>query len=114
MSSISTHILDTARGIPAANVSISLHRQKNNDQWDCIGKGKTDPDGRVKDLHESQPTLSEGTYKMHFATRDYFSKTGDKCFYPYAEVVFVVGTDTAHYHIPLLLSPFGYSTYRGS
>ena len=114
MSSISTHILDTARGIPAANVNISLYRKKNNGQWDCIGKGKTDPDGRVKNLHESQPTLSEGTYKMHFETKGYFSEADDKFFYPYAEVVFVIGKDKDHYHIPLLLSPFGYSTYRGS
>ena len=113
MSSISTHILDTARGIPAANVSISLHRQKNN-QWNCIGEGKTNTDGRVSDLYEQQSNLSAGVYKMHFDTGHYFLKAGDNIFYPYAEVVFVIGKDKDHYHIPLLLSPFGYSTYRGS
>ena len=113
MSSISTHILDTARGIPAPNVSISLHRQKN-DQWKRIGEGKTNTDGRVSDLYEQQSNLSAGIYKMHFATGEYFLAAGDKIFYPYAEVVFVIGKNTDHYHIPLLLSPFGYSTYRGS
>jgi len=113
MSSISTHILDTARGTPAANVSISLHKQKN-DQWKRIGKGRTNTDGRVSDLYEQQSNLSAGVYKMHFKTGDYFSDIGDAVFYPYAEVVFVIGKDTSHYHIPLLLSPFGYSTYRGS
>jgi 5-hydroxyisourate hydrolase len=113
MSSISTHILDTARGIPAPNVSIRLHRLKN-DQWDCISEGKTNSDGRVKDIHAPQPNLSAGIYKMHFATGDYFLEAGDEIFYPYAEVVFVIDKNTGHYHIPLLLSPFGYSTYRGS
>jgi 5-hydroxyisourate hydrolase len=113
MSSISTHILDTARGTPAANVSISLHKQKNH-EWKRIGEGKTNTDGRVRDLYDQQSNLSAGVYKMHFATGDYFSAIGDAVFYPYAEVVFVIGKDTAHYHIPLLLSPFGYSTYRGS
>lgn len=113
MSSISTHILDTARGTPAADVSISLYRLKNN-QWDCLGDGKTNTDGRVSDLCEQQINLSAGIYKMHFASGDYFSTMGDAVFYPYAEVVFVIGKNTAHYHIPLLLSPFGYSTYRGS
>lgn len=113
MSSISTHILDTARGTPAADVSISLYRLKNN-QWDCLGDGKTNTDGRVSDLCEQQSNLSAGIYKMHFASGDYFSTMGDAVFYPYAEVVFVIGKNTAHYHIPLLLSPFGYSTYRGS
>lgn len=113
MSSISTHILDTARGTPAANVSISLYRQKN-DQWNRIGEGKTNSDGRVSDLYDQQSSLSAGVYKMHFATGDYFSAIGDAVFYPYAEVVFVIGKNAAHYHIPLLLSPFGYSTYRGS
>lgn len=113
MSSISTHILDTARGTPAADVSVSLYRLKNN-QWDCLGEGKTNTDGRVSDLCEQQINLSAGIYKMHFASGDYFSTMGDAVFYPYAEVVFVIGKNTAHYHIPLLLSPFGYSTYRGS
>jgi 5-hydroxyisourate hydrolase len=113
MSSISTHILDTARGTPAADVSISLYRLKNN-QCDCLGEGKTNTDGRVSDLCEQQSNLSAGIYKMHFASGDYFSAMGDAVFYPYAEVVFVIGKNTAHYNIPLLLSPFGYSTYRGS
>lgn len=113
MSSITTHILDTARGTPAAEVEISLHKLENN-HWIDIGGGITNADGRVTNLCDQQPNLSAGTYKMHFATGDYFSNRGDAVFYPYAEVVFVIGMNTAHYHIPLLLSPFGYSTYRGS
>lgn len=113
MSSISTHVLNTALGIPAANVGISLYRLKNN-QWDCIGSGKTNTDGRVIALYDETSNLSAGTYKMHFATGAYFSEAGVEIFYPYAEVVFVIGKNTDHYHIPLLLSPFGYSTYRGS
>ena len=113
MSSITTHILDTSRGMPAAGVEIQLTKFDNN-KWQCIGNGKTNSDGRVSNLCDKHIVLSAGTYKMHFNTKQYFSAVGDAVFYPYAEVVFVIGVETAHYHIPLLLSPFGYSTYRGS
>lgn len=113
MSSITTHILDTARGTPAAGVEILLTRQDGS-QWQPIGGGITNGDGRISNLCDKQGVLSAGTYKMHFNTKQYFSAVGDAVFYPYAEVVFVIGVETAHYHIPLLLSPFGYSTYRGS
>jgi 5-hydroxyisourate hydrolase len=113
MSSISTHILDTARGTPAAGVAITLYKQESH-KWEAIGSGATDNDGRVPDLCKNHPNLSAGTYKMHFDTQQYFSATGDNLFYPYAEVVFIIDQHKQHYHIPLLLSPFGYSTYRGS
>lgn len=113
MSSITTHILDTARGTPAAGVEILLTKHDGS-QWQSIGGGKTNTDGRIADLCKDHPNLSAGTYKMHFNTQQYFSAVGDAVFYPYAEVVFVISEDNAHYHIPLLLSPFGYSTYRGS
>lgn len=113
MSSITTHILDTARGTPAAGVEITLTKQ-DSDQWKTIGSGKTNADGRIPDLCIDHPSLSEGTYKMRFDTNQYFSNTGDAVFYPYAEVVFIIDHNKQHYHIPLLLSPFGYSTYRGS
>lgn len=113
MSTITTHILDTARGTPAEGVEIFLFRQCDQD-WQTIGSGKTDSDGRVKDLCKDLPNLSAGTYKIHFDTQQYFSATGDTLFYPYAEVVFIIDKSDQHYHIPLLLSPFSYSTYRGS
>lgn len=113
MSTITTHILDTARGTPAEGVEIILFSQNDQD-WQKIGSGKTDSDGRVKDLYKDRPNLTAGTYKMHFNTTLYFSATGDTLFYPYAEVVFIIDKNDQHYHIPLLLSPFGYSTYRGS
>jgi 5-hydroxyisourate hydrolase len=113
MSTITTHILDTARGTPAESIEIILFCQNDRD-WQKIGSGKTDSDGRVKDLCKDRPNLTAGTYKMHFNTKQYFSATGDALFYPYAEVVFIIDKSDQHYHIPLLLSPFGYSTYRGS
>ncbi|MDG2018111.1 MAG: hydroxyisourate hydrolase [Porticoccaceae bacterium] len=113
MSGITTHILDTARGTPASNVAITLSKLEK-DQWQPIGSGNTNDDGRITDLCKQQTVLSVGTYKMHFATKQYFSAVGDAVFYPYAEIVFVIDNIDQHYHIPLLLSPFGYSTYRGS
>ena len=113
MSTISTHILDITRGTPAAGVVITLTKQRDH-QWQTIGSGKTNNDGRVPDLCKDSSHLVPGTYKMHFDTQQYFSATGDTLFYPYAEVVFIIDQSDQHYHIPLLLSPFGYSTYRGS
>ena len=113
MSTISTHILDITRGTPAEGVVITLSKQRDH-QWQTIGSGKTNNDGRVPDLCKESSDLVAGTYKMHFDTQQYFSATGDTLFYPYAEVVFIIDQSDQHYHIPLLLSPFGYSTYRGS
>lgn len=113
MSGITTHILDTARGTPARGVPITLSKLKEG-QWQSIGSGKTNADGRIADLCKQQSDLSPGTYKMYFDTEQYFSISGDKVFYPYAEIVFAIEDITQHYHIPLLLCPFGYSTYRGS
>jgi len=113
MSQITTHILDTARGCPAAGVAVSLSLQVA-DAWQLLATGTTNTDGRVVDLLPSDRVLAPGTYKMHFDTASYFSDSGQSLFYPWAEVAFRVDEDGTHYHIPLLLSPFGYSTYRGS
>ncbi|AQA17711.1 hydroxyisourate hydrolase [Halioglobus japonicus] len=113
MSQITTHILDTARGCPAAEVAITLCRQEQN-TWVIMGEGITNEDGRVADLCPQDLVLPAGTYRMHFATAAYFQRHGQTVFYPWAEVVFNIEEDGAHYHIPLLLSGFGYSTYRGS
>jgi len=113
MSQITTHILDLASGKPAQNVPITLQLQQG-DEWRVIGSGTTNADGRIADLCEAERVLDAGTYRMHFDTAAYFSAAGGEVFYPWADVVFNIGADGQHYHIPLLLSPYGYSTYRGS
>lgn len=113
MSQITTHILDIAAGSPAQNVPISLHAQEG-EGWREVGAGRTNEDGRIPDLCAAGEVLPAGTYRMHFDTAAYFESRGDAVFYPWADVVFSIGGDGQHYHIPLLLSPYGYSTYRGS
>ena len=111
MSQVTTHILDTTSGKPADTVSIILY-QGGNDEWTELSRGLTDADGRIKDLVRQNP-LQEGIYKLRFETKDYFDKKKIKTFYPYVEIVFEIDS-AEHYHVPLLLNPFGYSTYRGS
>lgn len=113
MSQITVHILDTATGKPAAEVAIELHKQ-NAEQWELIAQASTNDDGRVADLLKPDSVLPAGNYRMHFATADYFSSNNISGFYPWVDVVFAVSAAGEHYHIPLLLSPYGYSTYRGS
>ncbi len=113
MSQITTHILDTARGCPASGVELSLYQQVD-DGWKRLSGGVTNSDGRVPGLLEDGVVLAPGTYRMHFATAEYFSNQSLEVFYPWADVVFNLGAGGEHYHIPLLLSPYGYSTYRGS
>ena len=105
MTTLSTHVLDTALGRPAAGVGVTLLRGD-----DVVGSGSTDTDGRLRDF---APRMEPGTYTLAFATSDYFASTARPVFYPEVRVTFVIDTDT-HYHVPLLLSPYGYSTYRGS
>jgi 5-hydroxyisourate hydrolase len=114
MKSVSTHVLDIARGLPAANVPITIER-KDGDAFVRLHQNPrtTDADGRVKDL-VPEGQLTTGTYRITFDTGTYFNALGTLAFYPEASVVFVVRDDHAHYHVPLLLSAFGYSTYRGS
>lgn len=113
MSQITTHILDTSRGCPAANIALHLSYLKNND-WEVIAEGKTNADGRIEALLPDTTILNAGTYRMHFDTGDYFTAQQLSVFYPWVDVVFSLGSSGEHYHIPLLLSPYGYSTYRGS
>lgn len=112
MSQITTHILDTALGKPAAGVSIEL-LQKVDDDWIIMASGVTNQDGRIGDLLSPDEALPVGSYKMHFATAAYHQATAQAVFYPEVEIQFMV-QDHSHYHIPLLLNPYGYSTYRGS
>lgn len=113
MSQITTHVLDTAIGKPATGIDLTLSQFINN-EWKLLGGGTTDSDGRVADLLPADKILGAGRYKVLFVTESYFKNQKVNAFYPYAEVVFDISGDGEHYHIPLLLSPFGYSTYRGS
>jgi len=113
MSQITTHILDTSRGKPAADVPITLFQQQG-EQWLQRGKGKTDQDGRISHLLADDVVLPAGLYRMHFETKAYFIAHNDSVFYPFVDIVFEISDAGEHYHIPLLLTAFGYSTYRGS
>lgn len=112
MSGITTHVLDTAAGRPAENVAVRLERQGESG-WDELADRRTDADGRVADLLPGDE-LEAGRYRIRFEVGPYFGARGIDYFYPYAEIVFTVREADAHYHVPLLLSPFGYTTYRGS
>jgi 5-hydroxyisourate hydrolase len=111
VSGITTHVLDTSRGSPAAGVPVVLERAVDSG-WQSVGSGATDADGRVRDLLAAP--LQAGRYRLSFDTDAYFRAIGEAGFYPEVSVTFVVGHGEEHYHVPLLLSPFGYSTYRGS
>lgn len=113
VSPITTHVLDTALGKPAAGLPISISIQQN-EEWKLLGNGVTNKDGRIADLLPADKPLQPGTYQMRFDTSAYFGACGVQGFYPYVEVTFVIVSVEQHYHVPLLLSPFGYSTYRGS
>lgn len=108
---ITTHVLDTSRGRPAAGVPVKLEKHENG--WKLLGQGNTDADGRLQNLLESGHTLKPGLYRLTFDTAAYFKSRKIEAFYPEVQVVFEV-KDERHHHVPLLLSPYGYSTYRGS
>jgi 5-hydroxyisourate hydrolase len=113
MSAITTHILDISSGVPAQGVSVFLERQ-TVDGWEFIGTGVTDNDGRLRDLLSTNEILQAGNYRLTFDTGNYFLNQQTEGFYPQVTVTFTVVSTQEHYHVPLLLSPFGYSTYRGS
>jgi 5-hydroxyisourate hydrolase len=112
MSQLTTHILDTTLGRPAAGVAIALHEPAGTG-WRELARGTTNADGRLADLLPLGQRLTPGVYKLRFDTGAYFERLGTPHFYPVVEICFTVAGD-AHYHVPLLLNPFGYSTYRGS
>ena len=114
MSTISTHILDVARGAPAKEVAVALAAQNTDESWTELSHAWTDEDGRVKPFFLVGEPIERGTYRLVFDTEGYFSGLGIDCFYPQVTVVFRIDDASQHYHIPLLLSPYGYSTYRGS
>jgi 5-hydroxyisourate hydrolase len=110
--SLSTHVLDTARGIPAMGVEARLERS-DGDGWTTLAERTTDSDGRIGDLVPSGE-LTTGVHRLTFDTAGYCDDTGTACFFPEVTVTFAVPSPDEHHHVPLLLSPFGYSTYRGS
>jgi 5-hydroxyisourate hydrolase len=114
MSRISTHVLDTANGKPAAGVPVRLERQDSSGKWFSLGSGQTDQDGRCAQLLPDGATLTEGVYRLTFDTANYFAKCGVDGLYPAVEILFRVRSGETHFHIPLLLCPNGYTTYRGS
>ena len=112
MSPITTHVLDVSLGKPAAGVPAVLEGQAGGG-WKELGRGVTDADGRIKTLL-APGALTAGVYRLSFDTAAYFKARGTAGFYPSVPIVFEITAAAEHYHVPLLLSPFGYSTYRGS
>lgn len=113
MCHITTHILDTSKGRPATGVSVSLSILQDK-EWSILTEGVTNADGRTENLAASYTELKSGTYKLHFKSSSYLQANYDTVFYPFVDVVFNVEGGCEKYHIPLLMNPFGYSTYRGS
>lgn len=107
--SLSTHVLDASVGRPAAGVDVSVDR-RNNGSWQRLAQARTDQDGRIADL----VATTVGTYRLTFDTGAYFTARDVSAFYPEVSVTFEVVDADAHHHVPLLLSPFAFSTYRGS
>jgi 5-hydroxyisourate hydrolase len=110
---ITTHVLDVSLGRPAAGVSIVLERRVAGG-WQSIGRGITDADGRLKTLMAGHTPMVAGQHRLTFDTGAYFAGRGQQAFYPEVAITFDVAAGEPHYHVPLLLSPFGYTTYRGS
>ncbi len=111
MSAITTHVLDTAQGTPATGVLVRLEHVAGV-TGAVLGAGTTDDDGRLTSLGPDR--VCPGTYRLVLNTAGYFARTGQPCFFPEVSLSFVVADPDQHHHVPVLLSPFAYSTYRGS
>ncbi|RKP26115.1 transthyretin [Syncephalis pseudoplumigaleata] len=122
---ITSHVLDTGRGRPAVNVPVLLeyapgavtsHQQEGVEALTCYGilTRSTNDDGRCPGLSTSTKALQPGCYRVTFDTKAYYAQFNERCFYPFVQIVFELTAPEDHYHIPLLLSPYSYSTYRGS
>lgn len=110
---ISVHVLNLQTGVPTAGVSVELD-QNLNGKWITLATGVTDASGRISALYPAGKQAEQGTYKVVFKTGDYYASVKQKTFFPEIPVVFTLDNTSQHYHIPLLLSPYGYSTYRGN
>lgn len=110
---LSVHVLDQQTGMPPADVTVTLEKQEQN-KWTQIASGKTDHDGRIKSLYPQDEDMAPGVYKVTFKTADYFNGKKLESFFPEVPVLFTVTRTNEKLHIPLLLSQYGYSTYKGS
>lgn len=113
MSKISTHVLDTALGKPGANILVRLEREENS-SWRLLNSTRTDADGRCAQILPEAEHLRAGAYRLTFETAAYHAAQQTAWLYPLVQVTFLVREGETHFHIPLLLSPNGYTTYRGS
>jgi 5-hydroxyisourate hydrolase len=109
--SISTHVLDVMRGTPAAGLEVTLQRRKPDGDWTEVASAVTDADGRVRNITDEE--LDAAEYRLAFATRPYFERSGLSPFYPEVSIVFNLEDPSANLHLPVLLSAYGYTTYKG-
>jgi 5-hydroxyisourate hydrolase len=110
---ISVHVLNQQNGLPTPNVTVTLEREAG-DNWVLLNTATTADNGRINALYPAEKPLKNGVYRVTFETGAWFKKNGTKTFFPKIPVIFKVDGSLSHYHIPLLLSPYGYSTYRGN
>lgn len=110
---LSVHVLNLQDGLPSAGVTVSLEKQDGKD-WTLLNTGSTNQQGRIPALYPADKALEKGTYRVTFHTGEWFKQHKTATFFPEIPVIFMVDGSVPHYHIPLLLSPFGYSTYRGN
>lgn len=113
MNAITTHVLDLSRGKPASGMFVTLGRESSGG-WEFIASGTTDENGRLNNFLPTGTPLTVGTYRLEFDTQSYFAAQKVQSFYQHVSITFFVLDEAQHYHVPLLLSPYGYSTYRGS
>jgi 5-hydroxyisourate hydrolase len=114
MSPITTHVLDIAAGKPAKGIAVLIEIGQGPDRWAELARGVTDGDGRIGQFAPPLTTLKPGLYRLRFLTAAYFTAVGIHGFYPEVDVIVQIDDPAQHYHVPVLLSPFGYTTYRGS
>ncbi len=110
---LSVHVLNLQTGVPTAGITVELD-QKQHESWTRLASGVTDGNGRISALYPADKPVEAGSYRVVFKTGDYYARRGEKTFFPQIPVEFTMEKSGEHYHIPLLLSPFGYSTYRGN
>jgi len=114
MSPITTHILDTGSGRPAQGVRTTLSYFNDQGEWEDLSTRHTNEDGRIPDLIDEDMEFHSGVYRLSFDTGGYFDSRNEASFYPEVSILFQVKDPSEHYHVPLLLNRYGYSTYRGS
>jgi 5-hydroxyisourate hydrolase len=114
MSPITTHVLDIALGQPGRGVTVTIERLTERGEWSELARDATDADGRVAQFEMPCASLEAGTYRLRFETAAYFRSQGRPWLYPEIHLVIQIDDPARHYHVPVLLSPFGYSTYLGT